>query len=174
MSSPLLIYRQEISAAVQYDGLMLDGKPIPLSVPPAVSRCLFLVARPSCSLLAVRTRMMNSLSHSICIVFTIQYKALGFHLCTSSIRHLRSACMYLILILFQNVYLVLGIPVARSLFYCNLKFCDRLPVQQISFRVYFPHYLNDRRQESQSEAHVLPLSVVVSCNIQSSMEFGRT
>lgn len=88
--------------------------------------------------------------------------------------------MYLILILFQNVYLVLGMytfgckPVARSLFYCNLKFCDRLPVQQISFRVYFPHYLNGRRQESQSEAHVLQLPVVVSCNIQSSMEFGRT
>lgn len=86
--------------------------------------------------------------------------------------------MYLILIM-QNVYLALrmytfGANQCSLIVFLNLESFEHLRLQLISFRIYSPLYLNKSRPASQSESHVLSLSDVVLCNIQSSMEFGRT
>lgn len=154
---------------------MRDDVPIP-------SRChllfhvvLFLIARPFCPLQAVRTRMIfTGTSIGILQYNTMHWVFTSAHRPSGSWR----VHMYLILIM-QNVYLALrmytfGANQCSLIVFLNLESFEHLRLQLISFRIYSPLYLNKSRPASQSESHVLSLSDVVLCNIQSSMEFGRT
>lgn len=83
-------------------------------------------------------------------------------------------------LIIRNVYLIQckymfgREPVALSLSYSIFKFLDQLCVQLISFGLYSPYHLSERKQASQSEDYVFPLSVLRFCNILLPMEFGQT